>query len=89
MPIPNGLLAEQLWREEFQRLGGDFPELEALTDAELKTLIRVRRAKPETVGRRLVVTWEGRGVWFRTMKDGIRWYVVTREQDDALCGDEA
>jgi hypothetical protein len=60
------------------------PELEHLTDHELKTLVRVARATPENVGRRVVASWEGKPIWFRKTKSGLRWYVLTREQDRAL-----
>lgn len=80
----NAALAEQYWREEFTRLGGHFPALETITDAELLTLARVRRATPDFVARRIVVAWNGRAIWFKVTKGGIRWYVLTHEQDDAV-----
>jgi hypothetical protein len=54
------------------------------TDVELKTLARVARVTPEHVDRRVVVTWNGRAIWFRRTKAGRRWYVLSREQDNAL-----
>src|SRR5262245_23774027 len=79
-------LAEQLWHAEIARLGGQFPELEHVTDAELKTLARIARATPNDIGRRVVVAFNGDGIWFRKTKNGLRWYRLKGEQDQALRG---
>jgi hypothetical protein len=75
-------LVEQVWHADVARLrGGSGGRLDHGHGVE--DVSACGRATPQA-GRRLVVAFNGDGIWFRNTKPGLRWYRLRPEQDHAL-----